>query len=365
MRVVAVSHTGLASGAERVLVRALRAAAQEGWDVACLSPEGPLTGWLQAAEIKRLPFFDLKLPTGPRPVAGARLISRWPRAAVCLRRASVEADLVVVNGVLSLPALQLSRLRCPVVWLVHDVMVRREQKEVVRRCSSAVDLTVGVSRAVVEQLALWGLSTRVVHNGTPWPVDAVTNDPPWPPVVGCNAVLTSWKGQHVLLDAIARIPRPELTVELMGGAFPKDADYVAALQARAARPDLAGRVRFLGHVDKPLERMRSWSVAVSASTDPEAGPLSLMEYMSLGLPAVATAHGGATEILGKAGSLVPPGDPVALAAAIEEMLDEPRPWRGAAAPARSLVAAHFGLDDQLRVLLDTLSEVARGRQTER
>lgn len=361
MRVVAVSHTGLASGAERVLVRALRAGAEDGWDVACLSPDGPLTGWLQAAGIVRLPFLDLKLPTGPRPVAGARLMSRWPQAAACLRRASVGADLVVVNGLLSLPALQLARPRCPVVWLVHDVMVRRELREIVRRCSSAVDLAVGVSRAVVDHLAPFGLPTRVVHNGTPWPVEAVSTDPPWPPVVGCNAVLTPWKGQHVLLDAIARIPRPELTVELMGGRFPKDADYVAALEARAARPDLAGRVRLLGHVDQPLERMRSWSVAVSASTDPEAGPLSLIESMSLGLPAVATAHGGAIETLGEAGSFVPPGDPGALATAIEAMLDEPTPWRGAAAPARSLVAAHFSLDDQLRVLLDTLSEVARRR----
>ena len=362
MRLIAVSHTGLASGAERVLVRVLRAAADDGWDVACLSPAGLLRSSLAEAGIPWLAFPDLKLPEGPRPAAATRLVARWPRAAARLRRASVGADLVLVNGLLALPALRLARLACPAVWLVHDVMVRRDLLAIVRGCAPAVDLAVGVSRAVVEPLAPLGMATRVVYNGTPWPVDPVPREPPARPVVGCNAMLTSWKGQHVLLDAVARIPRPELTVELMGGRFPKDAGYVAELEARASEPDLAGRVRFLGHVDDPLARMRTWSVAVSASIDPEAGPLSLIESMSIGLPAVATAHGGATEIMWEAGLLVPPRDPGSLAVAIEKMLDDSGPWRGAEAPARSLVAARYNLADQLRSLLDTLTEVVQERR---
>ncbi|MBW3575666.1 MAG: glycosyltransferase family 4 protein [Actinobacteria bacterium] len=361
-RLLAVSHTGLASGAERVMVRALRAAVEDGWQVACLSPEGPLATDLKSVGALPLSFPDLMLPGGPRPIAMARLLARWVGAAIRVQRSSAQADVVVVNGLAALPALRLSRPSCPVVWLVHDVVVRRDRRALLRWCSGAVDLAVCVSQSVAEAIAPFGMATTVVHNGTPWPTDPVPAEPPSPPVVGCNAVLTPWKGQHVLLDAIARMPHPDLTVELMGGRFPKDADYVHMLETRAARPDLAGRVRFLGHVTDPIARMRSWTVAVSASTDPEAGPLSLIEAMSIGLPAVATAHGGALEIMGDNGLLVPPGDPDALAGALEQVLDDPARGRGVEAPSRLAVALHFNLDGQLRLLLDTLATLALGRR---
>lgn len=361
MRLLAVSHTGFSSGAERVMLRALEAAVDEGWEVACLSPDGPLTASLQAAGVEQLPFPDLMLPKGRRLIARARLLARWFRAAISLRRSAAGADVVVVNGLLALPAIRLGRPRCPVVWLVHDVVVRRDRLAVLRWCSGVVDLAVCVSGAVEEVLAPFGMATTVVHNGTPWPVDPVPAGPPSLPVVGCNAVLTPWKGQHVLLDAVARIPRPDLTVELMGGRFPKDSDYVQELEARAALPDLAGRVRFLGHVSDPVAQMRSWTVAVSVSTDPEAGPLSLIEAMSIGLPVVATAHGGATEIIGCGGILVAPSDPDALAYALEQVLENPTRWRGADAPGRCAVALRFSMDDQLRLLLDTLATLAHPR----
>lgn len=358
MRLVAISHTGQASGAERVLVRALGEAVELGWEVSCLSPDGPLVSLLADAGVDRRRSPELTLPRGPRHLAVLALFLRWLRAVGSVRRASVDADVVVVNGLLALPVLRLARagLRVRVAWLVHDVIVRPDRLALLRRCAPAVDVAICVSSAVERALSPYGLVTRVVHTGTPWPVEAVPPEPPSPPVVGCNAVLTSWKGQDVLLDAVAAIPRPDVVVELMGGRFPKDGDYVAALEARAARPDLAGRVRFLGHVPDPLRRMRSWTVMVSPSTDPEAGPLSVMEAMSIGLPVVATAHGGVMEILGDAGLTVPPRRVGALAGAIQDVLENPRRFRGEGAPGRTLVARGFCLDAQVRALLETLQE---------
>jgi glycosyltransferase involved in cell wall biosynthesis len=172
-------------------------------------------------------------------------------------------------------------------------------------------------------------------------------------VVGCTALLTSWKGQDVLLEAVARLPGVEL--ELVGGSFPKDAEYVERLRARAAEPDLAGRVRLLGHVDDVLARVRTWRVGVSASVDPEAGPLSILEYMSAGVPTVATAHGGSLELVGDAGLLVPPGDAAALADAIARLVEDADLWRRCAAAGpeaietRGLTEARFR-DDVLAAL---------------
>ena len=63
---VAVSHTGLFSGAEAVLARVLEAAADDGWGIVCLTPAGQLTERLRTRGITTQPLPELKLPGGPR-----------------------------------------------------------------------------------------------------------------------------------------------------------------------------------------------------------------------------------------------------------------------------------------------------------
>ena len=159
-----------------------------------------------------------------------------------------------------------------------------------------------------------------------------------PPVVGMLALLTPWKGHRVLLEAAARLPA--VRVELAGGQFPGDEAYVAELRARARAADLAGRVRFLGAVDA-LATMAGWDVFVSASTSPEAGPLGVLEAMSLGLPVVVSDLGGAPEYVGDGGVAVPAGDAAALASAIDRLLGDATARRHLGERARARVAAHY------------------------
>ena len=216
----------------------------------------------------------------------------------------------------------------------------------------AVDSAVAVSGAVGTSIGDRGFPVQVVWNGTPWPVAPAPADPPQPPVVGCASLLTPWKGQDVLLEAVARLGRPDVTVELAGGAFPGDEPYREALVRRSNQPDLAGRVRFLGKVDDALDRMRQWTVAVVSSVEPEAGPLVLLEAMSIGVPVVATDHGGPPEVLGDAGLLVPPRDPAAMAEAIRALLDDAALRRRCAQAGPRQVARDLSLDAQMDALLD-------------
>jgi glycosyltransferase involved in cell wall biosynthesis len=166
------------------------------------------------------------------------------------------------------------------------------------------------------------------------------------------ALLTPWKGQRVLLEAVAQLP--DVRLELAGGSFPGDAPYVEELKARAAQPDLAGRVHFLGHVAAE-SALRRWDVVVSASVDPEAGPLSVLEAMSYGRPVIGTDHGGTAEFLADgAGLLVPPGDCAALAEAVQTMLHDGSLRERVTENARRRIAGNHDIAVTLPLLLRTL-----------
>jgi glycosyltransferase involved in cell wall biosynthesis len=355
MKLLAVVPTGELSGAERVLLRYLGAAAEAGVHVRCLVPPGRCADALAAAGITTLPLPALDVPTGPRAVGLARLAGRWRAAARAVRAAAVDADAVLVNGFLALPVVRMARIAPPVAWLVHDVVRKPEWRLLMRVCAPAVTTAFAVSDGAAGPVRAAGIPARVVRNGTVWPVEPARPGP-GVPVVGVNAALTSWKGQDVLLEAVARLDVP-VHVELMGGRFAKDAPFADALRERAARPDLAGRVRFVGHVADPLARMRTWTVAVSSSVGPEAAPLNVLEAMSLGLPMVATGHGGTVEVLGGAGLLVPPGDPAALAAALRRLLTEPDLHARCAAAGPTAVAAGLRLEDAVEDFLLALASL--------
>ncbi len=170
-RLLAVTSTGQVSGAERVLVRVLRSAADDGWDVACAHPAGELGRTLAESGIETVTLPELGLAAGPRPVALVRTLARWVVAARRVRRAARAADVVLVNSLPALPVLRLARVRPPVVWLAHDVVVRPDRLRLYRWCRPALRRVVGVSEAVAERLRGPGPRVDVVHNGVAWPVD--------------------------------------------------------------------------------------------------------------------------------------------------------------------------------------------------
>ncbi|MDQ1521211.1 MAG: hypothetical protein QOI55_2284, partial [Actinomycetota bacterium] len=209
-RLLAVSPSGLVSGAELVLLRDLRAAREAGWAVLCLCPAGPLVERLANEGIERARIPDLKLSGGHgfgRVVALSRALARSLMVGRRIRRARPAADLVLVNGLNALPALRFSRVDSPRVWLAHDVLTRADRLALLRVGAPAVDFAIAVSDAVAMPLRSAGVAAAVVHNGVAWPVAAANEPATAPPVIGCVALLTGWKGQDVLLDAVAKLPR--------------------------------------------------------------------------------------------------------------------------------------------------------------
>jgi glycosyltransferase involved in cell wall biosynthesis len=249
--------------------------------------------------------------------------------------------------------------------VAHDVVAGRDFARLAKWGLGGVDQVIAVSEVTAAPLERYGVPIKVVYNGTPWPVDPAPAQPPAPLTVGIAAALTPWKGQSVLLDAMARMDRSDVQLELMGRPYAKDVGYSEMLHRQVKLLGLGERVHFLGQVADPLERMRRWAVAVVASTDPEPGPLTMIEAMSVGVPVVATAHGGPTEILGDAGLLVPPGDPGAMARAIVQVLDDPELRRRCREAGRTRVGQDLALADRSAALLRVLEDLAQRRPSHR
>lgn len=141
------------------------------------------------------------------------------------------------------------------------------------------------------------------------------------PVVMLPGRLTRWKGQKVLLEAVARLGRQDFRCLLIGDDQGRT-EYRQELEAFIERHNLGTMVRMVPHCnDMPAAYMLA-DVVVSASTDPEAFGRVMAEGHALGRPVVASNHGGAKEIVleGKTGWLFAPGDADSLAAALEQAL---------------------------------------------
>lgn len=324
---VLVNATGVRSGAENVLVEVAGELAASGYEVVLLSPPGPVAeGMPTGTRHVAIPTLGLEGRGGvARLVAIVRLALRWIRAGLLLRSVAGEGVVVVVNSLFALPALPFAfprpRNAGTTSWLVHDTVVSRKQRLAVRLGARRIDRAVAVSEVTAASVRPLVSQVLVRPNGVVVPRGEVVNAADRDAVVGILAALTSWKGQDVLLEAVARCPG--MSVEIAGGALFGEEDYERALRERADRDDLRDRVRFLGHVDRS-EVLSRWAIAVSASVLPEAGPLGVLESMAAGLPVVATDHGGAAEYLSDGiGVLVAPGDPAALAHALSNLIADP------------------------------------------
>lgn len=161
------------------------------------------------------------------------------------------------------------------------------------------------------------------------------------PIIMLPARVTRWKGQMVLVEAMARLPGDSLAL-LVGDAEERPA-FKAELLARAQGLGLQDRVRLVGHAtDMPAALMLA-NVVIHASTDAEAFGRTVIEAQAMARPVIASDLGAPRETVaeGITGWRIPPGDAAALAEAIGKALALP-PSEIAALGARARAAVLSG-----------------------
>jgi glycosyltransferase involved in cell wall biosynthesis len=134
--------------------------------------------------------------------------------------------------------------------------------------------------------------------------------------------LTAWKGHAVLLNAIAKLNRPDVMCVLVGSHQGRHR-YATDLERQAMRLGIGDRLRLVGPCDDMPAAMALSDVVVHASTQPEAFGRVVIEAQAMGRPVIASDLGGPVETVrnGETGWRVKPGDADALAAAIAMALD--------------------------------------------
>jgi glycosyltransferase involved in cell wall biosynthesis len=148
------------------------------------------------------------------------------------------------------------------------------------------------------------------------------------PVVLLPGRLTSWKGQAVLIEALARTGRRDVCGVLVGSDQGRRR-YAESLLQQAARLGLGERLRLVGPCEDMPAALKIADVVVHASTQAEAFGRVVIEAQAMARPVIAADLGGPVETVrhGETGWRIKPGDPAALAAAIEQVLALPEDER--------------------------------------
>ena len=209
----------------------------------------------------------------------------------------------------------------------------------------------GVDPTVFDPASVQG--SRIARLAKAWhlPGDA--------PIVMLPARLTRWKGGTVLIDAMADMARTDACCVLVGATQGRER-FAGALEAQARRLGIADRLRLAGQCDDMPAALMLADVVVSASLEPEGFGRAVIEAQAMGRPVIATDHGGAAETVAHSvtGWRVPPGDPGALAAALDHALDMAPAHRLALGErARASVCARYTVAVMQAATIDVYREL--------
>lgn len=159
-------------------------------------------------------------------------------------------------------------------------------------------------------------------------------------VLGILARIEEYKGHLDILDAVKELTEQGRSVRLLiagvGGFEPQ-------VREHCTRLGLDGQVSFLGFVSHVEEVLSILDLQLNASYGTETSSLSILEGLSMGLPAVVSDYGGNPWLIddGQDGLLFPARDSGALARCIARLMDEPVTLRNMGERAREIFHQRF------------------------
>ncbi len=172
--------------------------------------------------------------------------------------------------------------------------------------------------------------------------------------------LVPFKGFDDLIDACAELARRQIdfVCDIIG-----DGPLRETLQAKIEQLDLSSRVNLLGSLSQGavLEKLQAADIfALASTTDAEGAtdvfPTVILEAMASARPVVSTRLAGIPELVvdGQTGMLAPPGDSIALAHALEQLLRDPELRLGFGDAGRARIEQDFRIEQTVAPLMEML-----------
>ncbi len=365
-------------GVERGTVDVAKTLAEEGWRSIVASAGGPMV-----RELTRAGVTHLELPADSKnPVVMRANIDR-------LARIIHDNEVDIVHARSRAPAWSAlaacRRTGASFVTTFHGTYdtglpLKRMYNSVMARGQRIIAISDFIARHLVDIYKANPARITVIHRGvdfrlfdpnriTPERLVKLSQDwrlPDGVPVIMLPGRLTGWKGQRVLLAALAQLPTRDFRCLLVGDDQGRTG-YRRELEDLIEKRELQSVVQLVGDCkDMPAAYMLA-DVVVSASTKPEAFGRVIVEAQAMGKSVIATDHGAAPELIlsGTTGWLVPAGDPAALTRQLKTVLRLGSSERETLArEARSHVLGRFSKEAMCSATLEVYRQVLTEREAD-
>jgi glycosyltransferase involved in cell wall biosynthesis len=147
------------------------------------------------------------------------------------------------------------------------------------------------------------------------------------PLLGIVGNIKAWKGQRIVVEAMARVVEriPSACCLLVGDAAEADRYYEQELRGLVRKLGLEDRVVFTGFRMNVPDYINAMQIVLHSSIEPEPFGRVFLEAMALSKPVIGANAGGVPEIIvpGETGLLVEPGNADDMARAILQLLPDP------------------------------------------
>lgn len=134
--------------------------------------------------------------------------------------------------------------------------------------------------------------------------------------------LTRWKGQLLLIEALAKLKTALPWKCVFVGPAEPTSPFVRELESRIHAHDLQEKIRFVGTQDDMPAVYAMADIVVVPSLRPEPFGRVIVEAQAMGCPVIVSGQGGAVETVidQQTGLVIPPNDRAALTQAIDVLL---------------------------------------------